>query len=93
MAYRDARLRLDKRMEAQLLEGLLELWEWIGREDDHRVLAAVGLEPLGVEVVPVQMADVEVISRTQGGMVEFVVSWVWEPPCVIRRIEPGVTQD
>ena len=80
-------------MEPELLEGLFEFWKWVGGEDNHRVFVAVGLEPIGVKVVPVQMADVEVVGGTQGGMVEFVVSWIWEPSCVIRRIEPGVTQD
>ena len=93
VAHWDARLRLDKRMEPELLEGLFEFWEWVGGEDDHRVLVAVGLEPLGVEVVPVQVADVEVIGGPQGGMVEFVVPGIREPACVIRRIEPGVAQD
>ena len=93
VAYRDTRLCLDKRVKSELLEGLFKLWEWVGGEDDHRVLVAVSLQPFGVKVVPMQVADVEVIGSPQGGMVEFVVSWVWEPACVIRRIKPGVAQD
>ena len=93
VAHRDARLGLDKGMEPELLKGFLELWEWVGRENHHRVLVAVGLEPLRVKMVPMQMADVEVIGGTQGGMVELVVSRIWEPSCVIRRSEPWITQD
>jgi len=93
MAHRDARLRLDKRMESEPLEGLFELRKRVGGEDDHRILVAVGVEPLRVEVVSMQVADVQVIGGTQGGMVEFVVSWIWEPARVIRRVEPGVAQD
>ena len=93
VAYRDARLRLDKRMESEPLEGLFELRKRIGGEDDHRILVAVGLEPLRVEVISMQVADVQVISGTQGGMVKLVVSWVWEPARVVRRVEPGVAQD
>ena len=93
MAHRDARLRLDKRVETELLEGLLELWERVGGEDNHSILVAVGLEPLGVEVVSMQVTDVEVVGGSQRGMVELVVSRIWEPAGVIRRIEPGVTQD
>jgi hypothetical protein len=80
-------------MEPEPLESLLELWEWVGGEDDHRVLVAVGLEPLGVKVIPVQVADVEVIGCPKGGMVEFVVPGIREPARVIRRIKPGVAQD
>ena len=93
MAHRDAGLRFDKRMKTELLESLLEFRERVGGENDHRVLVAVGLEPFRVKVVPVQVADVEVIGGAEGGMVELVVSWIWEPACVIRRIEPGVAQD
>ena len=93
VSHRDAGLGLDKRMEPERLEGFLELWEWVGRENHHRVLVAVGLEPLRVKMVSMQVADVEVIGGTQGGMIELVVSRVWEPACVIRRIEPGVAQD
>jgi hypothetical protein len=80
-------------MEPEPLESLLELWEWIGGEDDHSVLVAVGLKPLRVEVVSMQVADVQVIGGSKGGMVEFVVPGIREPARVIRRIEPGVAQN
>jgi hypothetical protein len=80
-------------MESKPLESLLELWERVGGEDDHRVLVAVGLQPLRVEMIPMQVADVEVIGGPEGGVVELVVSGVREPAGVIRRIEPGVAQD
>jgi hypothetical protein len=26
-------------------------------------------------------------------VIKTVVSWVWEPACVVRRVEPGVAED
>ncbi|NBW31915.1 MAG: hypothetical protein EBR48_04675 [bacterium] len=61
-------------MESEPLEGLFELRKRVGGEDDHRILVAVGLEPLRVEVISMQVADVQIISGTQGGMAAYFVT-------------------
>ena len=93
MVYRNPRCGLDEGVEPEAHQRLPKLRERVGGEDDGGILAAPASEPLRVKMVSVEMADVEVVGRPKGLMIKAVISRVWKPACVVRRIEPRITED
>ena len=93
MVYRNPRSGLDEGVEPKAHQRLPKLRERVGGENDGGILVAPASEPLRVKMVSVEMADVEVVGRPKGLMIKAVISRVWEPACVVRRIEPRITKD
>jgi hypothetical protein len=57
-----------------------------------RVLVDVRCEPLGVEVVAVQVRDVEEVGGRELGRIEPVVARKGKPRSEVGGIEPGIAQ-
>ncbi len=85
--------RLEEPMEAHLLEFALQVGHReVGQQHDG-VLVDVLAQVLGVEVVPVQVRDVQVVDIAEGVPIQLAVVGEREPRGEVRRVDPGVAQD
>ena len=84
---------LDEPPEAEVVELVAEVVDRVVGQDDGRVLRAVLAQPVRVEVIVVEVADVEVVGAADRPRVDPVVGREREPRPEVGGVEPRVAQD